>query len=61
MSGCVLLPKLIAYVKNFDDARTMSSLIEDEELLKRYNIIWNNVKSITGKKSIVNKCLMKNI
>ena len=39
-----LLPKLREYVKNLDDVKTMSFLVEDEKLLKTYNEIWNKMK-----------------
>ena len=36
---CVLFPKMSVYVPNVDDAKTIFLLIEDEELLKKYNKI----------------------
>ena len=44
LKGCssplyILLPKTIWYLKNFDDAKTMYFLVEDEKPLKKYNEI----------------------
>ena len=36
---CVLPPKMSGYLKNFVDAKTMSFLVEDEKLLKKYKEI----------------------
>ena len=35
-----------AYRKDFDETKCMSFLIKDDELLKKYNEIWENVKNI---------------
>ena len=37
---CVFLPKMTAYRKDFDQAKFMSFLIKDDELLEKYNEIW---------------------
>lgn len=37
------------YIANFNDLKAICFLIEDEELLKKYNKIWSKVKSIVGK------------
>ena len=44
LKGCssplyILLPKTTWYLKNFDDAKTMSFSVEDEKPLKKYNEI----------------------
>ena len=36
---CIFLPKMTAYRKNFDQAKFMSFLIKDDELLEKYNEI----------------------
>ena len=37
-----MLPKTSAYVKNYDgQTKWMYFLIEDEDLLKKYNTIWD--------------------
>ena len=37
------------YLKNFDDAKTISFFLEDEKLLKKYIEIWNEIKNVIGK------------
>lgn len=40
----MILQKTSAYVKSYDgDIKWMYFLVEDHELLKKYNDIWNNV------------------
>ena len=39
----------------------MSFLIKDDELLEKYNEIWEKVKNIIKKKLIQNYYIMKNI
>ena len=34
-----------AYRKGFDETRSMSFLIKDDELLEKYNEIWEKVKN----------------
>ena len=34
---CILLSKMSAYRKDFDETKSMSFLIKDDELLKRHN------------------------
>ena len=42
----VILAKTRGYVKRYDDeTKWMYFLIEDEELLKKYNDIWNKVSN----------------
>ena len=39
-----MLPKTSAYVKSYDgETKWMFSLIEDDELLEKYNTIWDKV------------------
>ena len=43
---CVMVPKMIGYVKCLQLTKYMSFLIEDDELLKRYNSeIWKKVSN----------------
>ena len=43
---CILLPKMTAYRKDFDETKHMSFLIKDDELLlEKYNGIWEKVKN----------------
>ena len=48
---CIFLPKVSAYRKDFDETKCMSFLIKDDELLERYNEIWDKVKNIVKKES----------
>ena len=41
---CIFLPKMAAYRKDFDETKSMSFLIRDDELLEKYNEIWEKVK-----------------
>ena len=43
-SLCIFLRKVTAYRKDFDETKFMSFLIKDNELLERYNEIWEKVK-----------------
>ena len=39
-----MCPKTIAYVKRYDgETKWMNFLIKDDDLLKKYNDIWNRV------------------
>ena len=42
----IMLPKRTAYVKSYDaKAKWMYFLIEDDDLLEKYNTIWNKVSA----------------
>ena len=41
---CIFLPKMTAYRQDFDQAKFMSFLIKDDELLEKYNEIWKKKK-----------------
>ena len=42
----IMLPKTSAYVKSYDgQTKWMYFLIEDDDLLEKYNTIWNKVSS----------------
>ena len=43
---CILLPKMRAYRRNFDDTKYMSFLIKDDKLLEKYNKIWEKASNI---------------
>ena len=43
---CILLPKMSGYRKDFDETKSMSFSIKDDELLKRHNEIWEKVENI---------------
>ena len=41
-----MLPKTSAYAKNYDgETKWMYFLIEDDDLLKKYNTIWDKVSA----------------
>ena len=49
----VMLPKTSAYVKSYDGpTKWVYFLIEDSDLLEKYNTIWNKVSSYIKKKKI---------
>ena len=48
-----------SYKKDFDETKYMSSLIKDDELLKKYNEICGKIKN--NSKKIVNQYIMKSI
>ena len=48
-SLCVFLPKMIAFRKDFDKTIYVSFLIKDDELLEKYNEIWDKVCHTVGK------------
>ena len=48
---CALLPNIGGWVKNFDDAKTISFLVNDKKLLIKFNEIWGKIlKNIRRKK-----------
>ena len=46
---CIFLPKMIPYRKDFDETKYMSFLIKGNELLEKYNEVWEKVKNIIKK------------
>ena len=43
---CVILPQMDEYIKHFDDGgKNMSFVTDDEKVYRKYNEIWNVVKS----------------
>ena len=49
MSLCIMLPKMSASRRDFDETKYMSILIKDNELLERYNEIWDKVSNTIKK------------
>ena len=48
---CILLPKMIGYIKYFDDdKKAMSFLVNDAESLIKYIEIWNKIRDLINKK-----------
>ena len=47
----ILHPKMIGYIKYFDDdKKTMSFVVDDAELLIKYTEIWNKFRDLINKK-----------
>ena len=45
----IMLPKVSAYVKGYEQTKQMSFLIEDDDLLEKYNTIWDKVSAYIKK------------
>ena len=61
----IMLPKTTAYVKRYDgQTKWMYLLIEDDDLLEKYNTIWDKVSADIRKefesKPVYNKEFLKN-
>ena len=53
-----MLPKTSAYVKSYDgQTKWMYFLTEDDDLLKKYNTIWDEVKAEYKRRSWQQACL----
>ena len=50
---CIFLPKITSNRKDFDENKFMSFFIKDDELSEKYNEIWDKLKIVSKKKSIV--------
>ena len=46
---CIMLPKMKANRRDFDETKYMSFLTKGDELLEKYNKIWNKVSNIMKK------------
>ena len=42
---CIFLPKMSTYRREFGETKCISFLIKDDELLEKYNEIWEKVKN----------------
>ena len=50
----IMLPKTSAYVKSYDgQTKWMYFLIEDDDLLEKYNTIWDKVSADIKKESLI--------
>ena len=57
----IMLPKTRAYVKCYDrETKWMYFLIEDDDLLKKYNTIWDKVSADIKKSLIRSLSIIKN-
>ena len=43
---CIFLPKMSAFRRDFDEIKYLNFLIKDDELLEKYNEIWEKVKIV---------------
>ena len=43
---CIRLPKITGYARNFDENATMSFRVNNEQLLKNYNKIWEKIEKL---------------
>ena len=42
---CIVLPQMSGYIKSFDNGgKNMSFVIKDDDVLDKYNEIWNKIK-----------------
>ena len=59
-----MIPKMSTYRRDFDEAKYMSFLIKDNDLVKTYTQIWNKVNQVITKgfdsESVYNKKIFKN-
>ena len=58
-SVCIMLLKMIGYTKIFNETKYMSFLLEDDELLGKYNKISDEVRNSIKKDLTVNQYAMK--
>ena len=58
---CIILLKMGVYRRDFDETKYISFLIKDDELLEKYNEIWDKVTNSMKKDLIVNLYTMKYI
>ena len=48
---CIILPQMSRYIKYFENGgKNMSFVIKDDDLLDKYNEIWNKIKKTWNKK-----------
>ena len=50
---CIFLPKMTAYRKDLDETKYISFLIKDNELLEKYNEIWEKKLVILSKNNLI--------
>ena len=56
---CILTPLMKGYVRHFDNAKTMSSLIGIEDLWLKYKEIWKAIENIFRRRKSVSKSSVK--
>ena len=47
--SCIMLPKIIAYRGDFDRTKCINFLIKNDEMLEKYDEIWNKVIKVIKK------------
>ena len=45
---CIKLPQMTGYARKFNENVTMSFKVNDKQLLKNYNIIWEKTENLMG-------------
>ena len=43
---CIRLPQMTGYARKFDENATMSFIVRDKQLLKKYTTIWETIKEL---------------
>ena len=43
---CIRLPQMTGYVRKFDENATMSFIVKDKKLLKKYSKIWETIEGL---------------
>ena len=42
---CIILPQMSGYIKHFEDGgKNISSMVKNDDMLDKYNEIWNKIK-----------------
>ena len=59
--SCIMLSKMSAYGRDFDETKCISFLIKKNELLDKYNEVWDKVNKVIKRNLIVSLCKMRNI
>ena len=59
--SCIMLPKMSAYGRDFDETKCISFLIKKNELLDKYNEVWDKVNKVIKRNLIVSLRKMRNI
>lgn len=59
MPLCIMLPKIREKTRSFDETKYIYFFIKDDELLQKYNKIWDTLSNIIKKDLIVNQYAMK--
>ena len=47
---CIVLPQISGYIKYFENGKNMSFVIKDDDVLDKYNEIWDKIKMDLNKK-----------